>query len=62
MDETDFDHFTLAESDLVVGATRSPEERALIMVAIHTTARAEEQLALQRSALDFVNRRVTFKR
>jgi integrase len=44
--ERDFDFFTREESALVIQAARDAEERALLMFAFHTGARAGEQLAL----------------
>jgi integrase len=58
----DFDFFNREESALVIEASRSLEERALLMFAFHTGARAGEQLALEWGDLDFRNRFVSFRR
>ena len=60
--ESRFDFFTREESDKVLSVTRTPEERAVLMFAFHTGARAGEQLAFEWQDLDFHNRLVVFRR
>jgi integrase len=60
--ERDVDFFTRDESALVLDAARDPEERAILMFAFHTGARAGEQLAFEWGDLDLRNRFVCLRR
>lgn len=60
--EADFDFFTREESALVIGAARDPFERALLLFAFHTGARAGEQIAFEWGDLDLRNRFVCLRR
>ena len=62
VEESAFDFYVRAESDLVIGKARSPEERALLMFAFRTGARAGEQIAFEWSSVDWVNKLILFKR
>jgi integrase len=56
------DFFTREESTLVINAARNAEERALLMFAFHTGARAGEQIAFEWGELDLRNRFVCLRR
>ena len=56
------DFFNREESDKLLAATRDPEERALLMFALHTGARAGEQIAFEWQDLDLHNQLVVFRR
>jgi integrase len=60
--ESDYDFFTREESALVIDAARDPYERAILMFAFHTGARAGEQLAFEWGDLDLRNRFVCLRR
>ena len=60
--ESSFDFYTQEESDKLLDAARDEEERALLLFALHTGARAGEQLALEWGDLDWNSRQVTFSR
>ncbi len=60
--ESPFDFFTPEESELLVGAARSPEERALLLFPLRTGARAGEQLALEWGDVDWHSRKVILRR
>ena len=60
--EPRFDFFTRAESEQLVTGTRNPEERALLLFALHTGARAGEQIACERSDVDWSNKKVILRR
>ncbi|HLK39244.1 MAG TPA: site-specific integrase, partial [Polyangiaceae bacterium] len=57
-----YDFFTREESALVIQAARDAEERALLMFAFHTGARAGEQIAFEWGDLDLRNRFVCLRR
>lgn len=57
-----WDHLTAEESDKVIAAARSPEERALLMFALRTGARAGEQRAIEWADLDWHNRQVIIRK
>lgn len=58
----DFDFFVRDESDTAINAARDPEERAILMFAFHTGARAGEQIAFEWGDLDLHNKFVSFRR
>ena len=60
--ESGYDFFTRDESDKLLGAARTTEERAILMFALHTGARAGEQLAFEWSDLDLYNKLAVFRR
>ena len=60
--QSDFDFFTREESGLAISAARNAEERALLMFAFHTGARAGEQIAFEWGDLDTHNRFVCLRR
>jgi integrase len=60
--ESPFDFFTREESDKLLSVARSPEERAILMFAFHTGARAGEQLAFEWPDLDLYNKLLVFRR
>jgi len=57
-----WDHYTAEEASQLFQAARTPEERALLVFAIHTGARAGEQIAIEWGDIDFFNRRIVFRR
>lgn len=57
-----WDFYLPDESENLVAATRSPEERAVLLFALRTGARAGEQIALECGDLDWHNRQVIFRR
>lgn len=60
--EADSDFFTKEESALLIDKATDPEERALLMFAIHTGARQGEQLGLSWGDIDWQNNLVVFRR
>jgi integrase len=56
------DFLNREESDRLLTATRNLEERALLLFALHTGARAGEQIAFEWQDLDLHNRLVVFRR
>ena len=60
--ESSWDFFTWEETERLLAACRDEEERALLMFAVHTGARAGEQLALAWGDLDWHNHLVVFRR
>jgi len=60
--EASYKFYTSEEVGRLVAAGRDDEERALLLFACHTGARAGEQLALEWSDLDLDGRQVTFSR
>jgi len=60
--EASFDFYTREESDALLAKARSNEERALLMFALHTGARAGELIAIEWSDIDWHNRLVVFRR
>lgn len=60
--DASWDFYTAEESDKLFAAARSPEELALLVLAIHTGARAGEQREMRWSDIDWVNRQVIFRR
>ena len=60
--EPPFDFFTQEESDLLVSKARTDDERALLLLAVHTGARAGEQIAFQWGDIDWHSRKVIFRR
>ena len=57
-----WDHLTSEESTRLVGAARSEDERALLLFALHTGARAGEQIAIEWADLDWTNHLVILRR
>lgn len=57
-----FDFFTQEESEQLLQAARSDEERLLMLFALHTGARVSEQLALEWGDIDFRNRFIVIRR
>jgi len=57
-----WDWYRRDESERLFAAARSDEERALLMFAVKTGARAGEQLALEWTDLDFAAHLVVFRR
>ncbi len=60
--ESSWDFFTWEETERLLAACRDEEERALLMFAVHTGARAGEQLALSWGDIDWHNHLVVFRR
>lgn len=60
--EPRFDFLVPDESAAILGAARTIEERALLLFAMHTGARAGEQLAVEWGDLDWHNKQVVFRR
>jgi len=60
--ERGWDHFTTAESEKLMAAARDDEERALLMFALRTGARAGEQLALRWGDIDWHTGEIVFRR
>jgi integrase len=60
--ESSWDFFTWEETERLLATCRDDEERALLMFAVHTGARAGEQLALQWGDIDWYNHLVVFRR
>jgi integrase len=60
--ESSFDFFVREESDKLLSVARSLEERASLMFAFHTGARAGEQIAFEWQDLDLHNKLVVFRR
>jgi integrase len=60
--ESRHDFFVREESDKLLAVARNPEERAILMFAFHTGARAGEQLAFEWQDLDLHNKLVVFRR
>lgn len=57
-----WDHFTGEESEKLIAAARDDEDRALLMFALRTGARAGEQLALRRGDIDWNKGEIVFRR
>lgn len=57
-----WDHFATEESEKLIAAARDDEERALLMFALRTGARAGEQLALRWDDIDWHTREIVFRR
>ncbi len=57
-----WDHYTAEEAEQLYKAARTPEELALLLFAVHTGARAGEQLAIEWGDIDFVSHKVVFRR
>lgn len=60
--ESPFDYFVRAESEAVIAKARDAEQRALLMFAFHTGARAGEQLAFEWGQIDWHNDLIVFRR
>lgn len=60
--DVECDWFTADETRLLLDACRSPEERCMILFAVHTGARSGEQRVLEWGDLDFVSSTVTIRR
>ena len=60
--DRDWDHFTSEESDKLIAVARDDEERALLMFALRTGARAGEQLALRWGDIDWSKGEIVFRR
>jgi integrase len=60
--EPRFDFYSPEESQALLVAARSEEERLLFLFALHNGARAGEQLAFEWSDIDWINRKVIFCR
>jgi integrase len=60
--ESSWNFFTWEETQRLLAACRDEEERALLMFAVHTGARAGEQLALSWGDIDWHNHLVVFRR
>jgi integrase len=60
--ESSFDFFTREESDRLIAVARTPEERAILLFAFHSGARAGEQLAFEWPDLDLHNKLMVFRR
>lgn len=50
------------ETERLLHYTRTPEERAILMFAFRTGARAGEQIALEASAIDWANKLIVLRR
>jgi integrase len=60
--EVEFDCFTASEAAQLVAGARNDDERAILLFALRTGARAGEQLALEWGDIDWPNRKVCFRR
>jgi integrase len=60
--DPDWDHLSLEEVDRLLIAARDNRDRLLLMFALHTGARAGEQLAVEWGDIDWAKRVVYFKR
>ncbi len=60
--DSKFDHLSREESDALIAAARDEQEHALFVFALHTGARAGEQLAIEWGDVDFKNRKIIFRR
>ena len=60
--DPEWDYFNREEADALVKAGRDSEERTLLLFALHTGARAGEQLAVEWGDLDWQSRQVVFRR
>lgn len=60
--EAPFDFFSKEESEKLLAAARHPEELAILTFALHTGARAGEQIAIEWGDIDFVSRKIIFRR
>lgn len=60
--EQTWDHYTTEETELLLRAARTPEDRTLLLFAIRTGARAGEQIGLEWGDIDFANHQIGFKR
>lgn len=60
--EPRWDFLTAEEAAKLIGGTRSEDERATLVFALHTGARAGEQLAIEWSDVDWTNRLVVLRR
>jgi integrase len=60
--EPGWDFFNGSESEKLLAAARTEEERTLLLFALRTGARAGEQIALEWGDIDWVNRRVVLRR
>jgi integrase len=57
-----WDFLSAEEAGTLVGAARTEEERAILLFALHTGARAGEQLAIEWGDLDWANHLVVLRR
>jgi integrase len=57
-----WDFLTAEESTKLVGVARTDEERAILVFALHTGARAGEQIAIEWADIDWTNRLVVLRR
>jgi integrase len=60
--DSTWDFFTREESDRLLVATRNDDERAVLLFALHTGARAGEQLAFEWGDIDWRSRKVVLRR
>ena len=60
--EAPFDFLQPEESDRVIAAARNPNERALLLFALRTGARAGEQIAFEWGDIDWANGHVLLRR
>jgi integrase len=60
--EVGFDFFNAEEAQKLIEAGRNEDERVILLFALRTGARAGEQLALEWGDIDWVNRKVIFRR
>src|SRR5262249_7892345 len=60
--ESRWDFLTPEESEQLLKATRNPEEHVILLFALHTGARAGEQLGLEWGDIDWHSRNVIFRR
>ena len=60
--QPEWDYFNQAEADKLVGLARDADERALLLFALHTGARAGEQLAVEWGDLDWQSGQVVIRR
>ena len=60
--DSSFDFLTREEAEQLVSTCRDVEVRTLLLFALHTGARAGEQLAIEWGDVDFASRQVVFRR
>src|SRR5262249_33091697 len=57
-----WDHLSFEETDAILAATRTPEERTLLLFALHTGARAGEQRVIEWGDIDWHSRQIVIRK